>query len=407
MSGPISKQEMDRYLSKQMGPDELREFSRRLAEFGTSDPAKEASGIASRFAIEEEPVPYEMIRAYVLGELDSEEAKYVDEVRALDPDTDDAIRAFESAQREVAASLSMSPAKSEATPKPKRSWLGFFTMSGGWALAGASAVFMFVALPKLTDERSELTQEVERLEQRIKDIGAPVLPSTPSAVYESILSGGIAVGAPTLQNGDEIRATILGAFPGNSFYASLDGITVFGSPVSERLRRFVLRGSPEYNESYSKFLETFSDRSEVLETLDRTFILDSTPLRFRWREIEGAKEYAVVVRRSGRVVAEDSGIEVGAWNLVAQAPGEYEWELRVAMSDGSTQSHIGRFRVTDSVAAMRLIRELLGSNDPLSKAVLLAEEGYRDDALFVLSGLGGAESPSPLVREVYRSIVGL
>lgn len=330
MRNRISRFEMEQYLANQLSVDELREFEDRLREAGLEADVRRPNAAelleAIRPAPYDEPFEDEVLISYVRGDLNPATAARVDMLRKIDADLEETLLTMEGAKRQVEASLQIG--RPEGRVATQKSWLSFAPW--GLGLAAAATLAVILLLPK-TSTNGKSQPSVESVLSTTGFETVASLSPTAKAALESPL---VSVDRGTLK-----------------------AIASLGAPT----------------------------RDTAKMTPARCMVLPTDTTRLTWNGIKAPTVDCSLLDAKGMLLAHATVTKTNGWLYRKPLPeGDYQWMAEWTGKDGGKKKAIRRFRVVSQSYAASIVAIASAAGDPISRSVVLAQNGYTYQSLQML-----------------------
>ena len=346
MRRPVTPDEMTKYKARQMSADELKEFDANLSEAGL---AREISPVhpghfisALRPDTLEDAFDTETLLSFVKGELDASTRSRIADMRLVDSDLDETLSVMEGAKRQVDASLEASPP--QARVKTRKSWFLF----GGLGFGAACLAILSIGLLRPASSHNSTVASIDHL------------------IHSSSSGTMSAEAVSALQNGSIKMTNEAQAELASLSSASLDKVKM--TPAS-------------------------------------CLVLPSGSTNLTWNGIKSKNVKCRLIDSKGTMLAEANVMQGNTWNYGHELPtGDFSWTVEWVNVKGETKSASRRFRVVDEKRAKEVADELTTTPDAVSRAVVLAKNGFTAQSLELIDSIAKSKQAAPGLQKLRDSI---
>jgi hypothetical protein len=352
---PISSAEIRRYINKELSVPEILEFDERLQAAGIApDVPKPALDLlqAVRPDLSSELFDEETLLEYVQGRLESGRVAAIDRFRKIDPDLDADLLTMEGTRRQIDASLQLAGQQPAETRARKR---GNWNFSFALAAAGACLILTAVVL---------------------------LVPS-PHSGFALVSRGTI-----------PFDALSVAGFGVSTKFSPLAQSSLTGAPVTI---------DPAVRPQLVALASPTKDVAKL--TPAACLVLPAGVTRLTWQGIHAASVTCSLMNADGVVLAKADVTKGNSWLYRKPLPtGEYKWTAAWRAKNGKTKTATRQFRVVGLEAANAVMLKLSRYSDPVSRSVVLAQNGYTYQSLQMLDSMVATKPTVPGLTKLRDSI---
>ena len=346
MRRPVTSAEMKKYKARQMSLAELKEFDANLSSSGLASelrrPSPEDFISALRPEHFDDAFDTETLLSFVKGELDDETYTLVSSFRKVDSDLDETLTVMEAAKRQVDASLASS--RHQKSVKAQKSWFRF----GGLGIATASIAIILIMVLRPTD----------RIGVTVASIDSLLHSSTISAMTPEAIDA-LNRGSVDLTNDAKIELASL----------------------------------------------VRSTKDKLQMTPAACLVLPTSSINLTWKGIKSKQVRCRLLDSKGTKLAEANVMKSNTWTYAHQLPsGDFSWTVEWVNAKGQTKSASRHFRVVNNKRAKEVAEELISTQDAVSRAVILAKNGFSAQSLELIDSVANSKQAAPGLQKLRDSI---
>lgn len=374
MSRPVTREEWNQYKARQLAPDEMLDVSRRLKQFGLEVGAPESDATTTLLRLtDQDGFSDAELALYAEGKASAELTAEIDGAREVDAVLEQSLAARERALREVAASREMEPA-----PVDKRPKLALWVNASGWVAAAACLTALMTVVPRQSQTIAERDRTISSLRGQVSSGQSQGLS------WQDLI-------------GDVPRyATV----PPGTRYESGAARVIFSCLPSEAAVQALETGRVQVSEHVTRMpLELGTGMSEVRPS--RTDVGPAEVARLTWTHTSDGPFHVTMTGPDGETVTDKDGVQGGEvfFEEPLTRPGVYTWEVRTS---GSVSK--GSFGVVTNEQSRAAVLTVLENADPVSRAVALAELGFRQQAYDLMSTVASKNPSDPKLQDLVKAL---